>query len=174
VLPNIVLVGFMGCGKSSVGKRLASITGHRFIDSDDLVVRAESRTIQEIFEKNGEEYFREVESRVVGELVGVAGIVLSTGGGVILAEQNRLSLREIGVVAWLDAAPDILFERASRSGRRPLLQTEDPHARFDALLAERLSIYQNLSDFRVDSTELSHEQAAAAILDQAIRNQRFT
>lgn len=172
MLPNIVLVGFMGCGKSSVGKRLAVATGHRLIDTDDLVVRSEGCSIQEIFESRGEEYFRTVESRVLAELVGVAGIILSTGGGVILSECNRNHLREIGVVAWLDADPDVLFERASRSGRRPLLLTEDPRARFDNLLASRLPIYTEVSDFRVDSTELSHDQAASVIVENAVRTRR--
>ncbi len=160
----------MGCGKSSVGRRLSTLTGHRFVDTDEMVMQAEGRSIPEIFAQNGEEYFREAEQRVLEELVGVCGVVLSTGGGLILREHNRETLRKIGVIAWLDADPDVLFERASRSGRRPLLQTENPRATFDCILAERRDIYAGLADFRFDSTSLGHDGAAQMLLDEALRH----
>ncbi|MGB7836894.1 MAG: shikimate kinase, partial [Terrimicrobiaceae bacterium] len=84
MLPNFVLIGFMGCGKSSVGRRLSGMTGHRFVDTDELIVQSESRTIPEIFSQSGEDYFRDVEQRSLEELVGVCGIILSTGGGLVL------------------------------------------------------------------------------------------
>lgn len=170
MLPNLVLIGFMGCGKSSVGRRLSGLTGHRFVDTDDLVVQAEKRSIPEIFATEGEEYFREVEQRVLEELVGVCGIILSTGGGLILRPANRETLRKIGVVAWLDAEPDILFERATRSGRRPLLQTENPRTTFDQLIASRREIYETTADFRFDSTLRNHDEAAQMLLDEAMRH----
>lgn len=172
MLPNIVLVGFMGCGKSSVGRRLAWSTGHRFLDTDELVVKAAGLSIPQIFSQRGEAAFRELESAALTELSGVCGIVLSTGGGAILSEDNRILLRKIGVVAWLDADEDVLFERASRSGRRPLLQTENPRARFDALLADRRSLYSDVSDFRIDSTGLTHDEVAARTREQALRHHR--
>lgn len=162
----------MGCGKSSVGRRLASLTGHRFVDTDELVVQAEGRGIPEIFATNGETYFRDVEQRVLDESVGLCGIILSTGGGAILRPKNRENLRKLGVVAWLDADPDILFERASRSGRRPLLQTENPRQAFDDLLASRREIYTEVADFRLDSTTLGHDEAAQTLLDEAMRCHR--
>ena len=142
----------MGCGKSSVGRRLAALTGHRFVDTDDLVVQAENASIPEIFAAGGEEAFRQIEQRVLADLVGVAGIVLATGGGAVLRETNRIAMKKIGAVAWLDADPDALFERASRSQRRPLLQTENPRRTFDELLAARRAIYEEAADFRLDST----------------------
>jgi shikimate kinase len=172
VLPNLVLIGFMGCGKSSVGRRLAVLTGHRFLDTDDLVVQTEDRSISEIFAAEGEAYFRDVEQRVLADSVGLCGVVLSTGGGAILRPENRATLRRIGVVAWLDADPDILFERASRSGRRPLLQTENPRQAFDDLLAARREIYTETADFRLDSTALGHDEAAQMLLDEAMRCRR--
>ena len=172
MLPNLVLIGFMGCGKSSVGRRVSGLTGHRFLDSDDLIVQADGRSISEIFADDGEEFFRSVESRVLNESVGLCGIILSTGGGAILRPENRDALRRIGVVAWLDADPDVLFERASRSGRRPLLQTADPRGAFDALLEARRAIYTETADFRVDSTALSHDEAAQMLLDEAMRCRR--
>lgn len=162
----------MGCGKSSVGRRLACLTGHRFLDTDDLVVQEEGRGIPEIFAADGEAYFRDVEQRVLEDSVGLCGIILSTGGGAILRLENRETLRRVGVVAWLDADPDILFERASRSGRRPLLQTENPRQAFDDLLAARRAIYTETADFRLDSTALGHDEAAQMLLDEAMRCRR--
>ena len=124
MLPNLVLIGFMGCGKSSVGRRLSGLTGHRFVDTDELIVQSEGRSIPEIFAENGEDYFRDAEQRSSRILVGVCGIILSTGGGLVLRPANRETLKKIGIVAWLDASPDALFERATRSGKRPLLQTD--------------------------------------------------
>ena len=122
MLPNFVLIGFMGCGKSSVGRRLSSLTGHRFVDSDELVVKADGRSIPEIFASCGEEGFREIEQRVLADLVGVAGMVLSSGGGAILRQANREVLKKIGIVVWLDSDPSILFDRAIRSGKRLILE----------------------------------------------------
>ncbi|MCK9588417.1 MAG: shikimate kinase [Terrimicrobiaceae bacterium] len=171
MLPNIVLIGFMGCGKSSVGRRLASLTGHRFVDTDELVAQAGNKSIPEIFAAGGEESFRDIEERVLADLVGVAGIVLATGGGAILREPNRIAMKKIGTVAWLDADPDALFERASRSQKRPLLQTENPRQTFDELFASRRTIYEEASDFRLDSTGLAHDEVAQSILEHTMRLQ---
>ena len=162
----------MGCGKSSVGRRLSGLTGHRFVDTDELIVQSEGRNIPEIFSQNGEVYFRDVEQRSLEKLVGICGIVLSTGGGLVLRPANRQTLKKIGIVAWLDASPDALFERAMRSGKRPLLQTEDPRKAFDDLLSARQEVYNLTADFRIDSTRLSHDQAAQMLLDEALRRHR--
>lgn len=161
----------MGCGKSSVGRRLAALTGHRFVDTDELIIQAENRSIAEIFAAVGEESFRDIEERTVAELVGVAGIVLATGGGAVLRESNRAAMKKIGAVAWLDADPDALFERASRSQRRPLLQTANPRETFDMLLESRRAIYEAAADFRLDSTGLGHDEVAQRILEQTMRLQ---
>jgi len=160
----------MGCGKSSVGRRLASLTGHRFVDTDEVIVQTEGRSISDIFATEGEAYFREVERRVAEDFVGVCGIVLSSGGGLVLREDNRETLKKIGIVAWLDADPEVLFERATRSGKRPLLQTENPRETFDTLLASRRQFYESAADFRLDSTELGHDEAAQRLLDEALRH----
>ena len=171
MLPNIVLIGFMGCGKSSVGRRLSSLTGHRFVDTDELVAQAANKSIPEIFATGGEESFRDIEERVLADLVGVAGIVLATGGGAVLRETNRAAMKNIGAVAWLDADPDALFERSSRSQRRPLLQTDNPRKTFDDLLASRRAIYDAAADFRFDSTGLVHDEVAKTILERTMRLQ---
>lgn len=162
----------MGCGKSSVGRRLSGLTGHRFVDTDELIVQSEGRNIPEIFSQNGEIYFRDAEQRSLEKLVGICGIILSTGGGLVLRPANRQTLKKIGIVAWLDASPDALFERAMRSGKRPLLQTEDPRKTFDDLLSVRQEVYNLTADFRIDSTRLSHDQAAQMLLDEALRRHR--
>ena len=172
MLPNLVLIGFMGCGKSSVGRRLSGLTGHRFVDTDELVVQSEGRTISEIFSQSGEDYFRDVEQRSLEELVGVCGIILSTGGGLVLRPANRETLKKIGIVAWLDASPAVLFERETRSAKRPLLQTVDPRKAFDDLLSVRRELYDLAADFRIDSTRLSHDEAAQLLLDEALRKHR--
>ena len=172
MLPNLVLIGFMGSGKSSVGRRLSGLTGHRFVDLDELITQSDGRSISEIFSQRGESYFRDLEQRALGDLVGVCGIVLSTGGGLVLRPANRETLKRIGIVAWLDADPDILFERAMRSGRRPLLQTDDPKGTFDELLGVRRNLYEMAADFRVDSSRLSHDEAAQTLLEEALRRYR--
>lgn len=172
MLPNFVLVGFMGSGKSSVGRHLAALVGHRFLDTDELIVDEKGCPITRIFADEGEAAFRAIEARVLRDLVGVCGIVLATGGGIVLDPFNRERMREIGIVAWLDADAEVLYERVSRNRKRPLLQTEDPRAAFDSLLAARQEVYTEASDFRVDSTGLTHEMAAKRIFEQAMRFKR--
>lgn len=158
----------MGCGKSSVGRRIAAVTGHRFVDTDELIVARAGKPITAIFAEDGEASFRDLEAAVLGDLAGEAGLVLATGGGIVLRPENRAALRRIGPVIWLDAEADLLFERVSRNRKRPLLHTEDPRATFDALLAARREIYAAAADARVDSTGQSHDEAARAVIDAAL------
>ena len=162
----------MGCGKSSVGRRLSALIGHRFVDTDELVMQEEGRSVAEIFAENGEDYFRDAEQRILQNLVGVCGIVLSTGGGLILRAVNRETLKKIGIIAWLDANPDALFERATRSGKRPLLLATDPRKSFDELLNSRRNLYSSTADFCIDSSRLTHDEAAQRLLDEALRRYR--
>ena len=160
----------MGCGKSSVGRRIAGNTGHRFVDTDEMVTTKAGRSITQIFADHGEAYFRDLETAALDELAGSPpGLVLATGGGIILREENRATLHRIGPVVWLDARPDLLFERVSRNRKRPLLHNDDPRGTFDALLAARRPIYEAAADLRVDSTELSHDDAARRIVEETQR-----
>lgn len=169
---NIVLIGFMGCGKSSIGRRLATRLGHRFLDCDDLITERAGKSISAIFADEGEEYFRNLETEALTDLRdrrnmrGISdsrGIVLATGGGAVLRPQNRDLLHDIGTVVWLHADADTLFERATRSGKRPLLEVENPRTTFNALLESRLGIYESSSDHRVDASGLSHDQTSELI-----------
>lgn len=162
---NIVLIGFMGCGKSSIGRRLAKRMNYGFLDSDDLIVaRAQGISISELFAEEGEERFRERESAELRELVHAKDIVLATGGGAILREENRALLHRIGRIVWLHADPETLFERASRNRKRPLLNVENPRGAFNALLESRVPIYEATADIQIDATGLPHEQTIEAII----------
>jgi shikimate kinase len=167
---NIVLIGFMGCGKSSIGRRLAGRLGHDFLDSDDLITARAGKSITEIFTGEGEARFREQETAELRELLDSSKIVLATGGGAILRAENRDLLRRIGTVVWLHADPETLFERASRSRRRPLLEVENPRTTFNILLGERLPVYQDACMVKVDASGLSHDQTVEKIL-QAIERE---
>ena len=164
MVTNIVLIGFMGCGKSSIGRRLAARTGRRFLDSDDLVSAGAGCSITEIFAREGEEGFRRRETEELARLSGETGIVLATGGGAVLKPENREILRSLGTVVWLHSDPEILFERATRNRKRPLLEVENPRTTFNTLLQSRLPIYREASDLLTDATGLTHEQTVDEIL----------
>ena len=161
---NIVLIGFMGCGKSSIGRRLANRLGHEFIDSDELIVSQAGRSISEIFAEEGEERFRERETLSLRGLLETPHIVLATGGGAVLREENRMLLHRIGKVVWLHADAETLFDRASRSRKRPLLDVENPRSVFHALLESRMPVYQSAADLQVIASGLSHEQTVEEII----------
>ncbi len=164
MVPNIVLIGFMGCGKSSIGRRLATRLGHEFLDSDDLITARAGRSVAEIFATEGESGFRTRETEELQALEGNQGVVLATGGGAILSPDNREILHRIGLVVWLHADMETLFERATRSRKRPLLEVENPRTAFTTLLESRLPIYEATADLKVDATGLSHEQTVETII----------
>ena len=156
----------MGSGKSSVGRRLAAKQGRDFLDTDaEVIAAAGGISISNIFAQEGEEGFRNRESDALRNLVSRQGIVLATGGGLILREENRSLLRKLGIVVWLYALPDILFERVMRSRKRPLLQVENPREEFDSLLATRKDFYLKSADFSIDSSHLNHDETALKVLD---------
>ena len=159
----------MGCGKSSIGRRLAGRLGHAFQDSDDLITARAGKSITDIFNEEGEARFRERETAELRGLLDARGIVLATGGGAVLLEENRALLHRIGVVVWLHADPETLFERTSRNRKRPLLEVENPRSTFNALLGSRLPVYETAADRKIIATGLSHEQTVEAIL-KAIGN----
>ncbi len=160
---NLVLVGFMGSGKSSVGRILSSLTGFALVDTDNLVVVDAGVPIPEIFRQHGEEHFRALETVALRRLVGRIGLIVATGGGVILSEENRRLLREIGPIVWLDASTRQLHQRVKNS-KRPLLQTGAPRRTLEELYRSRESLYREAATVRIDSTHLTHRQTAEAVL----------
>jgi shikimate kinase len=163
---NFFLVGLMGAGKSSVGRQLANLLHKDFIDSDSEIERRTGADIPLIFELEGEAGFRQRESRVIEELTRRQNIVLATGGGVVLDQQNREVLKTRGFVIYLQASVEQLFERTSRDRRRPLLQTDDPHARLTELLRQREPLYEEIADLVVNTDRRSVHQVVDEIRDQ--------
>lgn len=164
--PSIVLIGMMGAGKSSVGRCLQRRTGLSLFDLDELIVAKAGIAIPEIFARDGENRFRELESKVLGELAPRQSAIIITGGGVIIREENVSLLKRLGTVIWLEADEETLFERAIRRGDRPLLKTEQPRATFSQILRERAPLYANAADFRISTTEATHDEVADLILQE--------
>ena len=161
---SIVLVGMMGVGKSSVGRRLAARLSIPFVDADSEIEDAAKMTIPEIFARHGEAYFRSGEARVLARLLESGPQVLATGGGAFMNEETRALIKLKGVSVWLHADFDVLLRRTSkRRSDRPLLQTEDPGETLRALLAERERTYA-LADLTVQSREVPHEAIVADVM----------
>jgi shikimate kinase len=163
---SIVLIGMMGAGKSSVGRCLQRRTGLELFETDEAVSRKFGLSIPEIFAQFGEEKFRQAETDVLREFAPLKVAIVVTGGGTILREENIDLLQRLGFVVWLDADEATLFARATRRGHRPLLQTENPRARLESLLREREALYKRAADLRIDTSTISHEEVADAILSQ--------
>jgi len=163
---NIYLIGLMGAGKTTIGRLLAKALGLPFYDSDKAIEDITGVDIATIFEFEGEEGFRLRENKMIKELTELDGIVLATGGGVILNEQNREHLKENGFVVYLQCSVDRLIERTSRSSQRPLLNTEKPREKIELLLSERESLYLSCADFIIDSGKIQSKAAVKEILKE--------
>ena len=161
---NIVLVGFMGSGKSAVGRLVAKRLHFQFVDTDRLIVERAGMPISEIFAQQGEEYFRDLETEVLESLGDRERSVIATGGGAVVKERNHALLKSLGFVVWLTASEDVIFDRVSRNDKRPLLQTENPRATISQMLATRRPLYEGAAAFNVDTTTFSHDAAAAAVI----------
>ncbi|RPJ35857.1 MAG: shikimate kinase [Verrucomicrobiaceae bacterium] len=170
ILPeNIVLVGFMGCGKSTVGRELQQRLGYPLVDMDQEIEQRAGKPITAIFAEQGEAGFREMETAVLRELAGPGAPrrIISTGGGVVGSAGNRALLRSMGYVVWLDAPAEVILERTSKNRSRPLLHTEDPAQRIRSLMAERLPLYQETAHLKLDTAGLDSGELATGILECA-------
>jgi shikimate kinase len=166
---NLVLIGFMGSGKSTVGRELHSRLGYELIDMDTVIEQREGRPITRIFEEDGEPYFRRLETELLRELNESSGPrrIISTGGGVVGNEENRDLLRRMGYVVWLHAPIHVIAERTGRNRDRPLLHTEDPLTKIATLLEHRRPLYQETAHLKVDTTGLDGGELATGILESA-------
>ncbi|MCX7307680.1 MAG: shikimate kinase [Afipia sp.] len=161
----IVLVGMMGAGKSTIGRRLAARLHIPFLDADHEIEAAHAgMTIAEIFAAHGEPYFRDGEARVIARLLDGGPNVLATGGGAFMREETRNRIRQKGVSIWLDVEGDVILKRVKRRADRPLLQTADPAATIEKLIAERSPIYR-LADLTVASRDVVHDKIVDECLD---------
>lgn len=153
----IVFIGMMGAGKSTVGRRLAARLGLNFVDADVEIEAAAGMSIPEIFAAHGEQYFRDGEVRVIARLLEAAPCVVATGGGAWMRSETRERIRAKGISIWLKAESDVLLRRVKRRSDRPLLQTTDPAATIEKLVAERYPLYAE-ADLTLLSREVPHDR----------------
>lgn len=162
---SLVLVGMMGCGKTAIGRRIATALKIGFVDADHEIEKAAGKSISEIFADYGEEHFRNGERKVIARLLGYGPQVLSTGGGAFMSEVTRQRIAEAGISVWLKADLQLLMRRVQRRDNRPLLKTEDPEGRMRDLLTQREPIY-GLADVTVNSRDVAHEIIVEEILQR--------
>jgi len=165
---NVYLIGPMGSGKTAVGRRLATLLGIEFIDSDAEIEKRTGVDVRYIFEKEGEARFRERERDVIADLTALEGVVIATGGGVILDPANRERLAKTGTVVYLETTVDTLVRRTKSTKTRPLLMNDDPRAVLERMMLVRRPLYENAADLRIETTG-RQVRAVAADIQQRLR-----
>lgn len=163
----LVLVGMMGAGKTTVGRRLAARLGRNFLDSDEEIERAAQMTIPEIFAQRGEPEFRAGETRVIARVLKDEDIVLATGGGAFVNLETRALIKAEAVSVWIKADFELLFARVSRRSNRPLLKTENPRATLQKLIDDRYPIYAE-ADVTVISRDVPQDVVASDLIDAVL------
>jgi len=159
-MKNIILIGFMACGKSSVGRRLSQALDFDFLDTDELIVQKAGTTISDIFASQGEAAFRAMETECLKDLLGRESktFVLSVGGGLPIREENRRLLSQIGTVIYLKVSPDTVYMRVRNDKTRPLLQTSNPRGRIMDLMNARRQFYEDAADYVLEADNKSFEK----------------
>ena len=165
---SLVLVGLMGCGKTSIGRRLAQTLDLPFADADEEIEHAADQSISEIFSSHGEAYFRDGERKVIARLLSSGPLVLATGGGAFINVQTRANIKARGLSIWLKADLPVLMRRVMRRGNRPLLKTPDPEARMRELMDQRYPIYAE-ADVVVESRDVAHDVMVADLVDVLLK-----
>jgi shikimate kinase len=161
---SVVIVGLMGAGKSTIGKRVAQMLGLNFVDADTEIETASRMTIPELFERYGEPEFRDLERRVIKRILRSGPRVLATGGGAFMNEATRKAIARAGVSVWLKAELGVLMERVSRKSNRPLLKTADPRATMQKLMDDRYPVYA-LADLTIISRDEKKDVMAGEVVD---------
>lgn len=163
---NIILIGFMGCGKTSVGKQLAQKLSYEFLDTDEEIEKRQKMTISKIFAEKGEEYFRELETQVLEEMLPtVKQTVISTGGGLPLREKNAKILKDLGVVIYLKATKETTLERVYMDRSRPILAGDNLEERIDNLLKTRAPSYEAAAHTEVVTDHRTYSSIITDILE---------
>lgn len=163
-MPNIVLVGFMGTGKTSVGRRLSKRLGMSLIDTDSVIEQDSGMVISDIFARYDESYFRDLESAAVCKVSGLDNHIVSTGGGIVLRESNLKMLKQSGIVFCLTAPPETIWKRVRHATHRPLLQTTRSLDEIRQMLADRAPYYAR-ADYDIQTTGLSIDKVADRIVE---------
>jgi len=169
IMKNIVLVGFMGSGKSVVGKRLAKQLNMKFISTDDIIEDREKRPITEIFAESGEPYFRKIEKEAVKEAADSENVVIAAGGGAVLDEENIANLKKKGVVFCLNAPPEAVYERTKRYKHRPLLNVDDPVSKIKELMDKRAPYYAR-ADHQINTSGKTVEEVVEEVRTVILRS----
>ena len=154
----------MGAGKSSVGRSLHRRTGLVLHDTDEIVTSKFGMSIPEVFAEHGERKFREAETEALRRVRTEGQTIIITGGGIVLRKENLAILKRLGVIVWLDGDEETLFARAFRKRNRPLLQTKNPRETFSKILDARRPLYAKMADIRIDTSELTDDEVALAIV----------
>ena len=160
---NIVLLGFMGTGKTVIAKKLAEKTGMQYVSTDELIVEKEGMNINDIFMKKGEPYFRDVEKKAVYDVSRLDNVVLDAGGGIVTDLENIRNLRKKGVLVCLWADPKDIYKRTKYYAHRPLLNVRDPLKKIKELLEKRKSYY-DMADYHVNTSSVGIDEATESIL----------
>ncbi|WP_299719902.1 shikimate kinase [uncultured Tateyamaria sp.] len=167
---TVVMVGMMGAGKTAVGRALAMRLGVPFLDSDAEIESAANMTVPEIFERDGEPFFRARETQVISRLLDEARGILSTGGGAFLAQENRDNITARGVSVWLNADLNLLWQRVRHKDTRPLLRTPDPRATLAEIYAARVPLYAQADVEVVSKPDLSIEEMVDRVIETLLRD----
>ena len=165
-LDNIYLVGLMGAGKTTIGRSLAKRLGMRFIDTDKEIEARTGVSIPTIFEIEGEEGFRKREAQVITEMAQQGALVVATGGGGVLRESNRITMRASGFVIYLNVPPQLLWERTRHDKNRPLLQVDDPKLKLTQLFTARDPLYREVANLVVDGGRMSAQAVLQYLLKE--------
>lgn len=163
---NIYLIGLMGVGKTTIGKQLAKALQRPFYDSDKVIEETTGASIPTIFSYEGEEGFRIREQCVIQDLTALQGIVMATGGGAVIMQENREALKTTGFVVYLHCSIDKILYRTRHDTQRPLLQTTNPRQRLQTLLKQRDPLYQECADFKIDSGSIPGKIVVKTILQK--------
>lgn len=170
---TIVMVGLMGCGKSSIGRRVASRLKLPFIDADDEIEERAGQSIEDIFNEHGEVFFRDREKLVIASLLDQGPLVLATGGGAFIAPETREVFKKTSISVWLKADLPVLMQRVSRRSNRPLLKTDDPEAVMRDLIDTRYPIYAE-ADITIESRDVPHDVIVTDILTALSQSESLT
>jgi shikimate kinase len=162
---NLVLIGFMGSGKSSVGRELAKRWSFRFVDTDSIIRHRYELSIPDLFAKYGESFFREAEYQTLVRLQGTHRAIIATGGGIVIQPRNLPVLKELGRVVWLCASHDTILRRIGKSSHRPMLSRGNPEESITRLLSERTPLYRQIAELQIETSGLTHAEVADRIIE---------